>query len=174
MPNSKPVSRARLPRAMPVPEETEVSGRQLWEAAVGQVFKLAFRSHGSRNVTYTQVKGVRDAKPAGSGAFEIEVLCVEVTARTLTSKRTHSNICKEGVLRQDADTELVPESFGVECPLEEFEKITSGILAYTNSYLDWVMQDPEEDGHVTEIDLPHLSLTDMEASLLHNSPFLSK
>ena len=73
MPNSKPVSRARLPRAMPVTEETEVSGRQLWEAAVGRVFKLAFRSHGARNVTYTQVKGVRDAEPAGSGAFEITV-----------------------------------------------------------------------------------------------------
>src|SRR5688500_14433784 len=116
---------------MPAHEETEVSGRQLWEAAVGQVFKLAFRSQGSRNVTYTQVKAVRDAAPAGSGAFEIELLCVEVTARTLSSKRTQSNICKEGVLRQEADTELVPESFGVDCPLAEFEKITNAILAYT-------------------------------------------
>ena len=175
MPNVSLMSPARAPRAMPVQEETEVSGRQLWEAAVGQVFKLAFRSHGSRNVTYTQVKAVRDAEPAGSGAFEIEVLCVEVTARTLTSKRSHSNICKAGVLRQDADTELVPESFGVECPLEEFEKITSGILAYTNSYLDSVMQDPEDEtGIPPAIDLPHLTLTDMEASLLLNSPFLSK
>jgi len=171
-----PMSPANLPQPEPVPEEMEISVRQLWDAAVGKVFKLVSKDYGTRNVTYTQVKGVRDAKPAGSGAFEIEVLCVEVMARTLSSKRTQSNICKEGVLREEANTDLIPESFGVECPLAEFERITNAILAYTNSYLDWVMQpDPEQQTDIpAAIDFPHLMLTDMEASLVRNSPFLSK
>jgi hypothetical protein len=170
MPKIPPMN-AHPPELEPAAEE--ISGRQLWDAAVGKVFKLAGKSHGARTVTYTQVKAVRNAEAA---AFDIEVFCVEITARSLSSKRTYSNICKEGVLRQEGDTELVPESFGQECPLAEFDKVTSAILAYTNSYLDWVMQaDPEEQTDIdVPIDLPHLELTDMEASLVRNSPFLAK
>lgn len=175
MPNIDPMSpAAHQPEVEPVTEE--ISGRQLWDGAVGKVFKLTSKNPGVRNVTYTQVKAVRDVEPAASGAFDIEVQCVEITGRTISSKRTYSNICKEGVLRQDPDTELIPESFGTECPLSEFEKVTNAILAYTNSYLDWVMQaDPEEQTDIkVAIDVPHLVLTDMEASLVRNSPFLSK
>ena len=172
MPKITPMSPAHAPEVEPALEEI-LSGRQLWDAAVGKVFKLASKNYGVRTVTYTHVKAVRDSETAG--IFEIEVLCAEITARTLSAKRTHSNICKEGVLQQDAATELLPESFGIECPLKEFEKVTGAIVAYTNSYLDWVMQaDPEEQ---TEIDVPidvaHLRLTDMEASLVRNSPFLA-
>jgi hypothetical protein len=174
MPKVNPMSLAHLHEVEP--ETEEISGRQLWDAAVGRVFKLASQNYGVRNVTYTQVKAVRDAAPAGSGAFDIEVLCMEVTARTLSSKRTQSNICKEGVLRQEADTELLPESFGIECPLEEFERLANAILAYTNSYLDWAMQPDLEklDGVDAQIDLPCLVLSNMEASLVRNSPFLAK
>ncbi|MEJ1971944.1 MAG: hypothetical protein WDM96_05500 [Lacunisphaera sp.] len=166
------MSTAPTPEVEALPEES--SARQLWDAAVGKVFKLAGKNYGVRMVTYTQVKAVRDAETAG--AFEIEVLCAEITARTISSKRAHSNICKEGVLQQEAATELLPESFGTECPLWEFEKVTTAILAYTNTYLDWVMQaDPEEHTDIdVPIDVPHLKLTDMEASLVRNSPFLAK
>jgi hypothetical protein len=150
----------------------ELSGRALWDAAVGRVFKLASKSRGIRTVTYTQVKAVRSA--ATRGVFEIEVYCAEITGRTLTAKRMYSNICKEGVLQQDATSELQPESFGTECPLAEFEKVTAAILSNTNSYLNWVMQgNPEEQTDIDiPIDLPHLKLTDMEASLVRNSPFI--
>jgi hypothetical protein len=101
---------------------------------------------------------------------------VEVTARTINGKRTQSSICKEGALREEATTDLVPESFGDECPVTEFEKLTSGIMAYTNSYLDWAMQaDPEEQTDIaTPVDLPHMTLSDMEATLVRHSPFLAK
>jgi len=152
----------------------EGSIRSLWQAAVGKVFKLASKPYGVRNVTYTQMKSVRDTGSAGE--FEIEVLCVEIIARVLDGKRTHSNICKEGVLHPAADSGLRPDSFGVECPLPEFEKVTGAILAYTNTYLEWVMQEaPEEKTEIgISVDVPHLQLTDMEASLVRNSPFLVK
>jgi hypothetical protein len=174
MPNIDPMSPANAPEVEPVMEE--ISGRQLWDAAVGRVFKLASKNDGVRTVTYTQVKAVRDAKAAGAGVFDIEVCCVEITGRTISSKRTYSNICKEGVLQQEAHTALMPESFGTECPVAEFEKVTGAILAYTNTYLDWVMQaNPEEQTDINvAIDVPHLRLTDMEASLVRNSPFLGK
>jgi hypothetical protein len=123
-------------------------------------------------VTYTQVKAVKQT--GADGRFEIEVLCVEITSRVLSGKRTHSNICKEGIMPQEAGSELRPDSFGDECSREEFEKLTGAILAYTNTYLDWVMQAaPEEKTEIeVPIDLPHLKLTDMEASLVRNSPFL--
>ena len=163
---------------MPRPSEAdwnqEGSVRSLWQAAVGKVFKLVSKPYGVRNVTYTQMKSVRDAGP--DGAFEVEVLCAEIIARVIDGKRTHSNICKEGVLHQAADSELLPASFGMECPLAEFEKVTGAILAYTNTYLEWVMQEaPEEKTEIEiPIDLPQLPLTDMEASLVRNSPFLIK
>jgi len=163
---------------MPIPPEADtaedVSVRSLWQEALGKVFKLASKPYGVRNVTYTQVKAVKDTDTAGN--FEIEVLCVEIIARVLDGKRTHSNICKEGVLRQAADSELLPDSFGEECPLPEFEKVTGAILAYTNTYLEWVMQDaPEEKTDIgIPIDMPHLRLTNMEASLVRNSPFLHR
>ncbi len=89
--------------------------------------------------------------------------------------QTHAQqYCKEGVLPQEAGSELRPDSFGDECSAAEFEKVTGAILAYTNTYLDWVIQDvPEERTEIEiPIDLPHLKLTDMEASLVRNSPFL--
>ena len=164
------------PMTNPAPVEPEVaeeiSVRGLWQEAVGRVFKLAAKIYGMRTVTYTQVKAVKET--GADGRFEIEVLCVEITARVLSGKRTHSNICKEGVLPQEAGSELRPDSFGEECSSAEFEKVTRAILAYTNSYLDWVIQAaPEEKTEIElPIDLPHLQLTDMEASLVRNSPFL--
>src|ERR1700749_3279356 len=86
------------------PAAEDVSVRQLWQLALGRVFKLAGRSYGVRNVTYTQVKAVKDT--GRDGGYEIEVLCVEITSRVLSGKRVHSNICKEGVLPQDAGSEL--------------------------------------------------------------------
>lgn len=79
-------------------------------------------------------------------------------------------------MRQAADSELLPDSYGEECPLPEFEKVIGAILAYTNTYLEWVMQEaPEEKTEIgISVDLPHLVLTDMEASLVRNSPFLVK
>jgi hypothetical protein len=150
----------------------EISVLQLWQNAVGKVFKIGAKIYGMRTVTYTQVKGVRQT--GEDGRFEIEVLCVEITSRVLSGKRTHSNICKEGVMPQEAGSELRPDSFGDECSRLEFEKLTGAILAYTNTYLDWVMQPaPEEKTEIeVPIDLPHLKLTDMEASLVRNSPFL--
>jgi hypothetical protein len=155
-------------------QEEENSVRSYWQAAVGKVFKLASKPYGIRKVTYTQVKAVKATGPDGD--FEIEVLCVEIVARVLDGKRTHSNICKEGVMRQAADSDLLPDSYGEECPLSEFEKVIGAILAYTNTYLEWVMQEaPEEKTEIgTSVDLPHLVLTDMEASLVRNSPFLVK
>lgn len=164
------------PTTMPLDDAPmeEVPVRSLWAAAVGRVFKLVSRPYGIRQVTYTQVRAVKEE--ANPGEFSIEVLCVEIIARILDGKRTHSNICKEGVLHQAEDTELLPASFGEECPQAEFEKVTGAILAYTNTYLDWVMQDsPEEDTTIgVSVDLPCLELSAMEASLLRNSPFLVK
>lgn len=163
---------------IPISPESEqveaVSMHSHWQAAVGRVFKLARKTYGVRNVTYTQVKAV--SAPGANGDFQIEVLCVEIIARVLDGKRTHSNICKEGVLSQTADSQLLPDSFGAECPLPELEKVTGAILAYTNSYLEWAMlEGSEEKSEIgTTLDLPHLTLTDMEASLLRNSPFLIK
>ena len=155
------------------PEATEeISVRQLWQQAVGKVFKISAKIYGMRTVNYTQVKAVKET--GADGRFEIEVLCVEITSRVLSGKRTHSNICKEGIMPQAAGSELRPESFGDECSRGEFDKVTAAILAYTNTYLDWVMQSaPEERTEIeVPIDLPHLKLTDMEASLVRNSPFL--
>jgi len=163
---------------MTIPSETdwddEVPVRELWRAAVGKVFKLTSNPYGIRNVTYTHVKAVRDV--GSEGDFEIEVLCVEIIARVLDGKRTHSNICKEGILPQDAASRLHPAAFGVECSPVEFDKVTGAILAYTNTYLEWVMQEtPEEQTEIgLAMDLPHLRLTAMEASLVRNSPFLVK
>lgn len=157
------------------PEATEeISVLPLWQQAVGKVFKLAARIYGMRTVTYTQVKAVKQT--GADGRFEIEVLCVEITSRVLSGKRTHSNICKEGIMPQEAGSDLRPDSFGDECSRAEFEKVTGAILAYTNTYLDWVMQAaPEENTEIEiPIDLPHLKLTDMEASLVRNSPFLMR
>lgn len=162
----------------PIPTDpeahAEVSVRLLWQEAVGKVFKLTHKVYGVRTVTYTQVKSVKDV--GLNGDFHIEVVCAEIMARVLTSKRTHSAICKEGVLRETAQSELYPESFGVECPAGEYEKVTDAILAHANTYLDWVMQEaPEENTEIEiPIDLPHIKLTDMEASLVRNSPFLIK
>ncbi|HEX2861252.1 MAG TPA: hypothetical protein VHN79_06415, partial [Lacunisphaera sp.] len=145
----------------------------LWRPAMGRVFKLLSKSRGVRQVTYTQVKAVRDPNP--EGVFDIEVRCVEIIARVLEGKRTHSNISKEGVLRQDPDSGLLPESFGTECPLSEFEKVTEAILAYTNTYLEWVIEDApgEKPEHTATVDVPHVRLTAMEASLVRHSPFLA-
>ncbi len=152
----------------------EIPVRELWHQAVGKVFKISAKIYGMSTVNYTQVKAVKDT--GTDGRFEIEVLCVEITARVLSGKRTHSNICKEGVLPQEAGSELLPGSFGDECSVAEFEKVTGAILAYTNTYLDWVIQAaPEEKTDIeVPIDAPHLKLTDMEASLVRNSPFLIK
>lgn len=163
---------------LPVPPDgdrvEEFSVPNLWKAAVGKVFKLASKTYGVRKVTYTLVKAVKDLDLAGN--FEIDVLCVEIVARVIDGKRTHSNICKEGVMSQTPDTELLPGSFGEVCPMPEFEKVTGAILAYTNTYLEWVMQERPEDetGIEIPVDLPHFRLTDMEASLVRNSPFLVK
>jgi hypothetical protein len=153
--------------------ESDISARSAWEAAIGKVFKLISRNQGVRTVTYTQVKGVKDVQ---ADEFAVEVLCVEIVARGISGKRTHSSICKEGVVHHLADSMLLPESFGAECPWTEFDKVTEAILAYTTSYLDWVAQDtPEESTDIdVGIDLPHLVLTEMEASLVRNSPFLLK
>jgi hypothetical protein len=167
-----------MPMPAPISAEAdwdhEVPVRELWRAAVGKVFKLTSKPYGVRNVTYTHVKSVRDT--GSDGDFEIEVVCVEIIARVIDGKRTHSNICKEGILPQDAASRLQPADFGMECPLAEFEKVTGAILAYTNTYLEWVMQEqPEEQTEIgIPVDLPHLQLTDMEASLVRNSPFLVK
>ncbi len=155
------------------PEAAEaISVLPLWQQAVGKVFKLAAKIYGMRTVTYTQVKSVKQT--GDDGRFEIEVLCAEITSRVLSGKRTHSNICKEGIMPQEAGSDLRPDSFGDECSVAEFEKVAGAILAYTNTYLDWVMQAaPEEKTEIeVPIDLPHLKLTDMEASLVRNSPFL--
>ena len=171
MPNIGPMKSAHSPESE---SAVEVSARQLWDAAVGRVFKLAHKNYGVRTLTYTQVKAVRDAK--APGAFEIEVFFAEITGRTLIGKRMFSNICKEGVLQEDAATELQPESFGTECSLAEFEKVTSAILTYTHGSLDRAMQaDSEQRTEINvPVDLGHLTLTEMEASLVRNSPFLAK
>jgi hypothetical protein len=124
-------------------------------------------------VTYTQVKAVRD--PGPDEGFDVEVRCVDIIARVIEGKRAHSNISKEGILRQDALTGLPPDSYGTVCPLAEFEKVTEAILAYTNTYLEWVLQDGSEEKIETgmSVDMPHLLLTAMEASLVRHSPFLA-
>jgi hypothetical protein len=164
------------PTAMPSAASLDASGISLlgqWRGAVGRVFKLVSKTHGLRQVTYTRVKAVR--APAPDGSFDVEVQCVDIIARVIEGKRTHSNISKEGVLRQEPEVGLLPESFGEECPLPEFEKVTEAILAYTNTYLEWVIQDsPEENNEISiPVDVPHLRLNAMEASLVRHSPFLS-
>src|SRR6478736_1021894 len=124
--NSVPNVRRMRPAVQPELEVTEeMSLRERWDAAVGKVFKLVHKEYGLRLVTFTQINAIRDADTAG--AFDIEVLCVEISARVLSGKRAHGNICKEGVLRQEADGELLPESFGMECSPAEFAKVTSAI-----------------------------------------------
>jgi len=161
-----------LPIDPEAPEDFSL--RRVWLGAIGRVFKLTSKAYGVRTVTYTQVKAVKDT--GRPDVFDIEVLCAEIVARVLDGKRAHSNICKQGVIRHEAGSDLHPASFGQECELAEFEKVTNAILAYTNTYLDWVMHEDPEDRLELEvtIDLPHLALTDMEASLLRNSPFLVK
>jgi hypothetical protein len=146
----------------------------LWKEAVGKVFKLVSKSYGLRTVTYTYVKAVKEGLPLGE--FDIEVLCAELSARVLTSKRAHSSMCKEGSIHQNARSVLTPGSFGDECDLGEFDKIAGAILAHATTNLDWAIQSDPEDKLEIEvpIDLPHLKLTSMEASLVRNSPFLIK
>ncbi|AOS43133.1 hypothetical protein Verru16b_00174 [Lacunisphaera limnophila] len=145
----------------------------LWREAVGRVFKLVTKPYGERQVTYTLVRSVREPGPDGS--FDIDVSCVDIIARVTEGKRTYSNISKEGMLHQEADGWLPPESFGVECPRAEFDKVTEAILAYTNTYLEWVIQDLPEERTASRmpVDVVHLRLSAMEASLVRHSPFLA-
>lgn len=164
------------PTTMPADASPDAAGISLleqWRGAVGRVFKLVSKTHGLRQVTYTRVKTVR--APDSDGSFDVEVQCVDIIARVIEGKRTHSNISKEGVLRLEPEVGLLPESFGEECPLPEFEKVTEAVLAYTNTYLEWVIQDsPEENNEINiPVDVPHLRLNAMEASLVRHSPFLS-
>lgn len=144
----------------------------LWKESVGKVFKLTSKSYGARTVTYTRIKAVKET--ATSTDFEIEVACAEIIARVSNSKRGHSSICKDGIIQQNEESIITPSSFGEECRVLEFEKISGSILAHATMNLDLVMQShPEEDRAIAvPIDLPHLKLTDMEASLVRNSPFL--
>lgn len=144
----------------------------LWTESVGKIFKLTSKSYGVRTVTYTQIKTVKAS--GDSGDFGVEVFCAEITARILPSKRAHSSGCKEGVIHLNEESILTPGSFGEECDAAEFEEISNAILAQTTTTLDRVMpHDPEGDKKIeTPIDFPHVKLTDMEASLVRNSPFL--
>ena len=150
----------------------EISTLILWTESVGKVFKLITKSYGIRNVTYTQIKAVKEAETPGQ--FDIEVSCAEFTARVLDGKRAHSSGCKEGVIHQDEESILTPSSFGEECQLEEFDTVSAAILVHATMNLDLVMQhDPGEKTAIeAPLDLPHLKVTEMEASLLRNSPFL--
>lgn len=148
------------------------SPRQLWHDAVGRVFKLVAKSYGERTVTYTHVKAVRESPL--SDDFEIDVCCVEITARVLDSKRAHSSMCKEGTINQDRDSIITPRNFGDECPPEEYERVAESVLTHVTATLDSVTQSPDDGSAGIDIplDLPHLKLTDMEVSLLRKSPFL--
>jgi hypothetical protein len=157
----------------PVEPAAAIALPDVWRAAVGRVYKLITKPYGVRQVTYTHVRAVHE--PDADGGFDVEVRCVEIIARVLEGRRAHSNISKEGILRPAVDGGLLPECFGRECRLAEFEKVTEAILAYTNTYLEWVIQDaPEEKTEIEmPIDVPHLPLTAMEASLVRHSPFLA-
>jgi len=158
----------------PVVEEEEKSRLDLWKESVGRVFKLTTKSYGIRTVVYTQVMAVTETENPGD--FDVQVSCVEITARVLSSKRAHSSMCKEGTIHHDAESLLLPSGFGEKCPVAEFEYIAGAILAHATSCLDRVMQpDPDDKTSIDiPIDLPHLKLTVMEASLVRNSPFLIK
>ena len=152
--------------------EEEISRLLLWREAVGKVFKLTCKSYGVRTVTYTKVNAVKESEHPE--IFDIEVSCAEISARVHNSKRAHSSVCKEGTIQQDEDSILLPSNFGEECRPQEFEKISDAILTHATANLDRVTQPDSEEKNEAEvpIDLPHLRLTDMEASLVQNSPFL--
>ena len=154
--------------------EEEKSPRMLWKESVGKVFKLTDKSYGVRTVTYTLIKSVQDG--ATPDEFVIEVSCAEIIARVTNAKRGHSSICKEGIIHQNEETIITPSSFGEECGLHEFEKISESVLAHATMNLDLVMPAnlSEESTVDVPVDLPHLKLTDMEACLVRNSPFLIK
>ena len=157
------------------PETDPVTAlRSLWTEATGKVFKLTSKSYAFRDVTYTQVKGVKPSKVPGE--FDVEVVVVEFTARVAYSRRNHSSVCKEGVLHQAEGCYLPPDSFGVECRLQEFEQVATAVLAHATTHLDGAMlAESDEEADVSiPLDLPHLTLTDMEASLVQDSPFLAK
>jgi hypothetical protein len=162
----------------PTPTTPEIYEEQtrldLWKESVGRVFKLTTKSYGIRTVVYTQVKAVTETEVPGD--FDVQVACAEIIARVLSSKRAHSSVCKEGTIHHTADSVLLPDGFGEECPAAEFENITTAILAHATGCLDRVMiPDPEEKSAIDiPIDLPHLKLTEMEASLVQDSPFLIK
>jgi hypothetical protein len=146
----------------------------LWKESVGKVFKLISKSYGNRNVTYTKIKSVKEADTPGQ--FDVEVACAEFTARVLNDKRAHSSGCKEGVIHQDEESILMPGNFGEECLQEEFDEISKAVMVHATMNLDLVMQRDPEDADEIEvpIDLPHLKVNEMEASLLRNSPFLTR
>lgn len=154
--------------------EMEITPLLLWQEAIGKIFKLVTKSYGARTVTYTHVKAVKES--IASGDFEIEVCCIEITARVLNSKRAHSSMCKEGTIEQTHDSIITPQSFGDECAADEYERIAGSILTHVTTKLDLVAQSADDEKTEIEvpIDLPHLKLTDMEASLVQNSPFLVK
>lgn len=160
----------------PIPPEIveEKSRLDLWQESVGKVFKLTTKSYGIRTVVYTQVKAVTETEVPGE--FDVQVSCAEIIARLLSSKRAHSSVCKEGTIHHNAEGVLLPDGFGEECSAAEFESVTTTILAHATSCLDRVMiPDPEEKSIIDiPIDLPHLKLTEMEASLVQDSPFLIK
>ena len=160
----------------PIPPEIdeEKSRLDLWQESVGKVFKLTTKSYGIRTVVYTQVKAVTETEVPGE--FDVQVSCAEIIARLLSSKRAHSSVCKEGTIHHNAESALLPDGFGDECSAAEFESVTTTILAHATGCLDRVMiPDPEEKSIIDiPIDLPHLKLTEMEASLVQDSPFLIK
>lgn len=159
---------------MPPETHEEKSRQDLWRESVGKVFKLTTKSYGIRTVVYTQVKAVTETEVPGE--FDVQVSCAEIIARVLSSKRAHSSVCKEGTIHHNADSVLLPDGFGEECATAEFESVTTAILAHATSCLNRVMvPDPEEKSIIDiPIDLPHLKLTEMEASLVQDSPFLIK
>lgn len=155
-------------------EEQDKSLQDHWRESVGRVFKLISKSYGIRNVIYTLIKGVKDREIPGE--YDIEVACAEITARILNSKRAHSSGCKEGVIHQTEESILTPTSFGEECTLEEFEAVSTAIMAHATRNLDLLLQrDPEEESAASlPFDVPHFEVNEMEASLLRYSPFLAK
>src|SRR3954468_10549061 len=145
-----------------------------WHESIGRVFKLVSKSYGIRNVIYTLIKGVKDLEVPGE--YDIEVACAEITARILNTKRAHSSGCKEGVIHQTEESILTPTSFGEECTLEEFEAVSTAIMAHATRNLDLRLQRDADEEPVLSLpfDLPHFEVNEMEASLLRHSPFLAK
>ncbi len=158
----------------PDTEAQEKSLQEHWHESVGRVFKLVSKSYGIRNVIYTLIKGVKD-RPV-PGEYDIEVACAEVTARILNSKRAHSSGCKHGVIHQNEESIMTPTSFGEECTFEEFEAVSTSIMAHATMNLDLLLQrDPEEEPEIkVPFDLPHFEVNEMEANLLRHSPFLAR